>query len=104
MPERIASGRWVELGRVVLAARERAPQVPEETQRVPLEMRVKGVLTRDARVGAEAEVITAAGRTVRGILERVEPPYTHGFGPPVPELLAVSAELRAWLRARRDER
>jgi len=102
--ERVATGTWVELGRVVLAAGERAPQVPDETQRVPLEMRVKGMLTRDASVGEEAEVVTAAGRRVRGTLERVDPPYTHGFGPPRPELLAVGEELRALLRARRSSR
>jgi len=102
--ERVITGTWVELSGVVLNAGERAPQVPDETQRVPLEMRVKGTLTRNAIVGEEAEVVTAAGRTLRGTLERVEPPYTHSFGPPVPELLAVGRELRAWLRARRDTR
>lgn len=99
MAERVAKGTWVELGRVVLAAGERAPQVPDETQEVPLEMRVKGVLTRDAVVGEQAEVLTVAGRTLRGALERAGPPYEHGFGPPVPELLAVGEELRARLRA-----
>jgi hypothetical protein len=84
----------------MLAAGERAPQVPDETQAVPLEMRVRGRLTRDAIVGEQAEVRTAAGRTLRGTLERADPPYTHGFGPPVPELLAVGEELRARLRAR----
>ena len=101
MAERVATGTWVELRRIVLQAGERAPQVPEETQRVPLEMKVKGRLTRDASVGEEAEVITAAGRRLRGTLERVAPAYTHGFGPPVPELLGVGEELRALLRGRK---
>ena len=30
-------GDWVQIGRTVLAAGERAPQIPEETRRVPLE-------------------------------------------------------------------
>ena len=98
MAERVVAGTWVELGRVVLPAGERAPQVPEETQRVPLEMRVKGRLTHDANVSEEAEVITAAGRRLRGTLEGVAPAYTHGFGPPTPELLAVGEELRERLR------
>ncbi|MBW2498718.1 MAG: 2-amino-4-ketopentanoate thiolase [Deltaproteobacteria bacterium] len=102
MAERVAVGTWVELRRIVLQAGERAPQVPEETQRVPLEMRAKGRLTHDGKVGEEAEVITAAGRRLRGTLERVAPAYTHGFGPPVPELLAVGEELRARLRARKQ--
>ena len=45
MAERVAKGTWVELGRVVLAAGERAPQVPEETQAVIAEhSNPKGVM------------------------------------------------------------
>jgi hypothetical protein len=95
--ERVARGTWVELHRIVLAAGERAPQVPEETQRVPLEMRVKGVLAHDASLGEEAEIVTRAGRRLRGTLVEVNPAYTHGFGPPVAALRAVGDELRARL-------
>jgi hypothetical protein len=101
---RVARGTWVELQRVVLPAGERAPQVPEETQRVPLELRVKGFLVDEAALGESAEVATAAGRRLRGTLDRVLPCYEHGFGSPVPELLAVGAELRAILRGARSER
>jgi hypothetical protein len=93
----VARGTWVELHRVVLAPGERAPQVPEETRAVPLELRVKGFLTADASLGEEAEVRTRAGRRLRGVLGRALPAYEHGFGPPVPELLAVGPELRALL-------
>ena len=103
MAERIAKGSWVELHRVLLAPGERAPQVPEETQRVPLELRVKGFLAEDAAPGEPAEVVTGAGRRLRGTLDRVLPSYDHGFGPPVPELLAVGAELRAILRGEAPE-
>lgn len=102
MAERVARGSWVELHSVVLAPGERAPQVPEETQRVPLEMRVKGVLTRDAVLGEEAEIVTPAGRRLRGTLSQVNPAYSHGFGPPVPELRAVGEELRARLALEQD--
>jgi len=101
--ERVTKGTWVELHAIVLAAGERAPQVPEETQRVPLERTVKGFLTQDAAPGEEAEVVTAAGRRLRGTLRQANPAYTHGFGPPVPELLAVGSELRERMR-RRSER
>jgi hypothetical protein len=94
----------VELSRRVLAAGERAPQVPPETQAVPLELAVKGWLVADAALGGEAEVATAAGRRVRGVLRVALPAYTHGFGPPEPALLAVGGELRALLRARREAR
>ncbi len=97
--ERVEAGRWVELRSVVLEPGERAPRIPEETQRVPLELRVKGVLVRDAALGERAEIVTPAGRQLRGILHRSEPAYTHGFGRPVPELRAVGDELRARLAA-----
>ncbi|MDJ0848032.1 MAG: 2-amino-4-oxopentanoate thiolase subunit OrtA [Myxococcota bacterium] len=97
MAERLAEGTWVELHCRLLEPGDRAPRVPEETQRVPLEMRVKGVLTRDASVGEEAEIVTPAGRRLRGTVADANPAYTHGFGPPVPELRAVGDELRALL-------
>ena len=99
MPERIGVGTWVELHRTLLAPGERAPQVPEETRNVPLEMKVKGFLTGDAAIGEDAEVVTPAGRRLRGTLCRVNPPYDHGFGAPVAELLDIGAELRALLEA-----
>jgi hypothetical protein len=101
--ERARKGSWVELRRILLAPGERAPQVPAETQRVPLEMRVKGVLAHDAAIGQEAEIVTSAGRRLRGTLCQVDPAYTHGFGPPVPALRGVGEELRALL-AREDSR
>jgi hypothetical protein len=100
--ERVAAGTWVEVHRVVLAPGERAPQVPKETQRVPLELRVKGTLVQAAALGEEAEILTPAGRRLRGTLSVVEPGYTHGFGPPVAPLQSVGAELRALLRAKRS--
>lgn len=103
MPERAAKGTWVELHRTVLEPGARAPHVPEETQAVPLEMKVKGILVSDAALGEETEVETAAGRRLRGTLAAIEPGYEHGFGPPVAELLAVGRELRARLRALRGE-
>ena len=84
MAERIAQGAWVEIQRIVLAPGERAPQVPEDTQSVPLEMRVKGFLADPACLGEEAEIETPAGRRLRGKLVEVNPAYTHGFGPPIP--------------------
>jgi hypothetical protein len=100
MVETIAEGTWVEVHRTVLPAGERAPQVPEDTQAVPLEMRAKGWLAGPARVGDEAEVVTAAGRRLKGILTEGNPAYSHSFGPPIPELLEVGNELRVMLRDR----
>lgn len=94
MTERIPSGSWVEIGRVLLRPGERAPQVPAETQRVPLEMRVKGFLVSPGVHGETVEVRTLAGRRVRGVLREVNPVYSHGFGPPVPELIVIAEEVR----------
>jgi hypothetical protein len=91
---------WVEVHRLVLAPGERAPQVPAETQRVPLEMRVKGFLTHAARLGDEVEILTSAGRTLTGTLTAINPAYTHLYGAPIPELLPIGGEVRAILSTR----
>jgi hypothetical protein len=98
MPERLPNGSWVEIHAVVLPAGARAPQVPEDTARVPLEMRAKGFLAEAAEIGAEAEVLTVTGRRLRGMLVAANPPYDHGFGAPLAELLKIGGEVRAILR------
>jgi hypothetical protein len=102
MPDTLAhpvgAGTWVEIHRVVLHPGERAPQVPPETQRVPLELLARGWLDAPAVLGDDVSVTTAAGRHVHGKLVAVEPGYEHTFGPPVPELLAVGRQLRALLK------
>ena len=101
MAELIAPGTWVEIHRIVLPAGERAPQVPKDTQAVPLEMRVKGFLVAPAAVGEDAEIVTRGGRRWRGTLTQVNPAYTHTFGPPIPELSTLGDEVRSMLRERR---
>jgi hypothetical protein len=100
MAEPIAQGTWVEIHRIVLAAGNRAPQVPDDTQQVPLEMRVKGFLAAPAALGEEAEILTPAGRRLQGTLKEINPAYTHGFGPPIPMLSSIGREVRALLRGR----
>lgn len=98
MADQIARGMWVEIHRVVLRPGERAPQIPNDTKVVPLEMRVRGFLAEPAALGEDAEVITPAGRRLRGTLTEVNPAYTHGFGAPIPELSSIGQEVRALLR------
>ena len=100
MAERIAQGTLVEIHRCLLQAGERAPQVPEDTRQVPLEMRVKGFLTAPAAVGEAAEIITPAGRRLSGTLTVANPSYTHGFGAALAELSTIGDEARAMLRER----
>jgi len=104
MPECIPAGTWVEIHRVVLAPAERAPHLPEDTRRVPLELRVRGFLAGPASLGDEVEIATAAGRRLRGTLVAANPAYTHGFGAPVPALSPIAGEVRALLEARGRER
>jgi hypothetical protein len=98
MAERIPQGALVDIHRCVLQAGERAPRVPDDTRQVPLEMRVKGFLVSPAAPGEMAEIITPAGRRLRGTLAAVNPAYTHGFGAPLPELSGIGGEVRAMLR------
>jgi hypothetical protein len=102
MAESIATGTWVEIHCVVLRPGERAPQIPEDTKAVPLEMRVKGFLAAPAVLGQEGEIMTPAGRRLRGTVTEVNPAYRHGFGPPIAELATIGQELRALLRTRRE--
>jgi hypothetical protein len=99
MAELVSAGTWVEIHLVVLAANQRAQQIPEDTRRVPLEMRVKGFLVAAANLGDQVEIVTVTGRRLNGMLVQVNPSYAHGFGPPIPELLAIGGEVRALLRA-----
>lgn len=98
MAERLAQGAWVEIHAVILPAGERAPQVPDDTAHVPLEMRAKGFLAEAAAIGEEAEILTRSGRRLRGAVTTANPPYDHGFGAPLPELLGIGDEVRAILR------
>jgi hypothetical protein len=102
MAERIAAGTWVEVHCIVLRPGERAAHIPDDTKAVPLEMRVKGFLAAAADLGAEAEIITPAGRRLHGTLTVVNPPYTHSFGPPIPELSRIGQEVRAVLSRQQE--
>ena len=94
MVEHTKKGTWVEIHKIVLEKGERAPQVPDDTKQVPLEMKVKGFLVEDAIMGEETTIMTPADRTFTGTLTEVNPAYTHQFGPPIPELLPIGKELR----------
>lgn len=86
----------MQIHNVILSPEERAPQVPEDTRRVPFEMWLKGFLVEEeAAIGDEVTITTVIGRQIKGTLVAVNPVYPHNFGEPVPELLTIGAELRA---------
>jgi len=91
------SGDWGEIRFVLLEPGERSPALPDDTKQVPLEVRLKGFLTSDGRVGDDVEIETVLGRRVRGELLGLFPSPGHSFGRPVPELLGIGRELRALL-------
>ncbi len=90
----IKKGEWVRIHKTILEPSERAPQVPDDTKQVPLEMWDKGFLEADANIGDEVTVETVTGRKETGTLIEVNPYYEHDFGKFVPELLVIDRQVR----------
>lgn len=101
MTQHIPKDTWVEIYTIILQKGERAPQVPEDTQQVPLEMKIKGFLLHDAKIGEQVDIVTTIGRNFTGTLIEINPEYTHNFGHPIPELMHIGRELRDILAKRR---
>ncbi|MCD5416852.1 2-amino-4-ketopentanoate thiolase [Candidatus Bipolaricaulota bacterium] len=90
-------GDWVQIYKVLLQPEQRSPHIPEDTKQVPLELRVKGFLTHDAKINDEVTIVSLAGRILSGKLVAIAPQYGHDFGTPIPELLSIGDELRMLL-------
>jgi len=90
----VAKGEWVRIYKIILQPSERAPQVPDDTKKVPLELWVKGFLMNDAEMGENVEIETVTGRTEEGKLIEVNPYYTHDYGKFIPELLVIDKQTR----------
>lgn len=91
-------GDWVRIYNVVLEVGERATNIPEDTQNVPLELWDKGFLLDDeAEIGDKVKVETYIGRTVEGTLLEINPFWEHDFGKAVPELLYIGRQARELL-------
>lgn len=87
-------GDWVQIHTVVLPAGSRAPQVPAETQKVPLEMWCKGFACQEGEIGDAITIKTVIGEEITGNLTAINPRPGHDFGGPIPELLDVGVKLR----------
>lgn len=87
-------GDWVKVHNIVLSPSERAPQVPDDTKKVPLELWVKGFASVDGNIGEEIEVETITGRKVNGNVVEINPTFTHSFGNCIPELLQIGLDLK----------
>lgn len=86
MREKLKAGEWVQIHKIIIEAGDRAPQVPEDTAKVPLEMWVKGYLMEDAEIGDTTTIETVTGRRVQGKLVQAQPVFNHDFGDFVPEI------------------
>ena len=93
----IEKNAWVRIHKIILEPKDRAPQVPEDTKKVPLELWTKGFLKEDAELGNEVTVTTVTGREETGILIEVNPAYNHAFGNFIPELLEIDKQVRGIL-------
>jgi len=91
-------GDWVQIHSIILESGQRAPQVPSETQQVPLEMWCKGFARQSAKIGEELSVTTVIGQELTGVLTAINPRPGHDFGAPVPELLDIGMKLRAKIK------
>jgi hypothetical protein len=67
--------------------------LPEDTAKLPYEVRIRGILVSPAAPGESASVVTATGRQIAGELETVEPADTHTFGRPVHALVETIGEI-----------
>jgi hypothetical protein len=94
---------WVQICTVVLPAGERAPQVPPETQAVPLKMFSKGFANRPAEIGQPVSITTVIGQVLEGELVAINPRDAHDYGDPVSELLHIGIELRKQLEGDKHE-
>jgi len=94
MSDIVKKGSWVEIYKVVLTPDQRSPLVPDDTKKVPLELKVKGFLLSDAKIGDTVDIETYAGRKLSGKLIFDNPPYTHKFGQPIPELMTIGLEAK----------
>ena len=96
---KVKKGSWVQIEWTLLEPRERPSHLPAETRAVPLRMRAKGCLEKDAALGDTASVRTVCGRTLTGVVTAENPPYTHSFGPQIPEFIGLGDFLRSlWRR------
>jgi hypothetical protein len=99
----IKKNSWVRIHDIVLKSELRAPQVPDDTKKVPLELWTKGYLNHDANIGDKVEITTITGRITTGTLLEVDPYYTHNYGKFVPELLKIGKDLKEYLYGGNNE-
>jgi hypothetical protein len=87
-------GDFVRIHKVILTSDERAPQVPEDTKKVPMELWTKGFLQDDANLGDEVKIITLANREETGTLIEVNQAHDVNYGDFVPEIVQIGVKVK----------
>lgn len=93
----IKKGTWVQIHKIVLQPKERAPQVPDDTKKVPLEMWVKGFLVDDGNMGEIVGIRTLTNRIEEGKLVQENPSFKHNFGHFVPEISQIGQMVKDFM-------
>lgn len=98
-------GDWVRIHTIILEAKERTGNLPEDTKNTDIQMWTKGFLNDEkAEIGDNVTVTTYVGRQQEGKLVEVNPYYKHDFGKCVTETLYIGQSLRADLEEYENER
>lgn len=82
-------GTYVRIRKTLLQPSERSENLPEDTKKVPLKMWVKGRMLEEGELFDYAHIKTITGRIEYGRVKEIEPPYKHGYGDFVEELLQI---------------
>ena len=89
----VKKGEFVRIHSIVFQPHERAPQVPDDTKKVPLELWVKGYLNHDAEIGDEVIITTLAGRKEKGTLLEGNLIFHVNYGIFMPEIIEIDRRL-----------
>ncbi|MGM0501517.1 MAG: 2-amino-4-oxopentanoate thiolase subunit OrtA [Bacillota bacterium] len=91
-------GDYVQIHNIILEAGERSENLPEETKKVPLELKVRGILIDDeAQLNDQVTIETYIGRKFEGKLIDISPTYEIDYGEVIEELLPIGKELKIML-------
>jgi len=93
----IEKGTWVQIHKIILEPLERAPQVPDDTKKVPFEMWVKGFLMTDSNMGDKVFIKTITNRIEEGKLVVVNPSFDHNFGHYIKEITQIGQIVKDYM-------
>ncbi len=99
----IDKGTYVRIRKTILQPQQRSVHLPEDTQKVPFKIWVKGYLQEDADLFDIVTIKTVDGRFYTGRLKEANPPYRHSYGDFVPEVLTLRSIIQSDMRGDQHE-